>query len=160
MKIELFKTPIEEKEILVELLLEYFKEIDNSKVRKTEKGEVIDYEYLDLYWLEPNLTPFTVVINEEIIGFVLLNNWTLNKEFNADKTIAEFYVKPHFRRSGVGTKVAYKLFEIYKGKWEVRQSITNISAVKFWRKIIGDYTKGYFKEVKTDNEIMQLFELR
>ena len=85
----------------------------------------------------------------------------LDLSFKADKSIAEFYVKPKYRRLGIGKATAYQLFKKYKGKWEIRQKTTNKNAHFFWRSIIADYTIGNYIEVihgeKETALIMQLF---
>ncbi len=160
--IELSPIASEKKEDLKKMLLEYFKEIDDSKIVYTKAGEEIEYPFLDLYWKETKRIPLNILWNNEIIGFILINDWIVYKEFEADKSIAELYIKPDFRRKGIGKKVTYKLFNKYKGKWEIRQSSTNYLAVKFWRSIIKEFTNGNFKEIENSTEdtieFVQLFE--
>lgn len=162
MHIELSPIKNENKADLKKLLLEYFKEIDDSKVVQTKSGEELDYPFLDLYWKEVKRIPLNILYKDEKIGFILINSWTVCKEFNASKSIAEFYIKPKFRRKGIGRKVTQELFNKYKCKWEIRQSSTNDLAVKFWSAIIKEYTNGNFKEVENIEddkiEFVQLFE--
>ena len=60
--------------------------------------------------------------------------------------ILEFYVVPAFRGKGIGEKMACAVFDIYPGKWQVRQIKGADEAREFWRKIISKYTSGNFKE--------------
>lgn len=162
MQIELSPIKNEKKDGLKKMLLEYFKEVDQSKIIHTKEGEEIDYPYLDLYWKEEKRIPLNILWHDEIIGFILINNWIVCQEFKANKSIAEFYIKPEFRRKGVGRIATHKLFNKYEGKWEIRQSSKNYLAVKFWRQIIKEFTNGNFKEmeINADSEIefAQLFE--
>lgn len=140
-------------------MLDYFQEIDPSKISSEKK---LVYPYLDLYWKEALRKPFFIDYQDENIGFVLMNNWILNKAFDADYSIAEFYVSSNYRRIGIGSKIIQEIFARYKGKWEIRQSAQNLIAINFWRKCIDQYTKGNFKELKTELngkvEVLQLFE--
>ena len=60
--------------------------------------------------------------------------------------IAEFFVLNKYRKLKAGTYMANKMFEKYKGKWEIRTLLKNKSAQEFWKKTIKDYSNGNFKE--------------
>jgi predicted acetyltransferase len=66
--------------------------------------------------------------------------------------MAEFFVLRKYRRAGVGTRAAHRIFGTYAGEWEVRQRSTNVSATSFWRTAISVYTAGQFTEELLDDE--------
>lgn len=162
MQIKLSNIEDKDRAGLNRMLLTYFKEIDDSKIVQINGREEIDYPFLELYWKEENRIAVNLLYQEKIIGFALINDWIVSKAFKANKSIAEFYIIPEWRRKGMGKKAAYELFDTYKGKWEIRQSSTNSTAIKFWREIIKAYTNDHFIEIKNrkDNniEFVQLFE--
>ena len=153
---------LEEKEHLKQMLFDYFNEIDASKIIETTNKRTLDYPYLNSYWTDKGRFPLKIEFDNKMVGFALINNWVINKEFNADHSIAEFYIKPTYRKKGIGKEVAYHLFHKFAGKWEIRQSSKNHIAVLFWRNIISEYTNGNYKETehKTNDviELIQLFE--
>ena len=59
---------------------------------------------------------------------------------------------------GVGRQSVHKLFKKFQGSWRLRQIPENIPAVKFWRKVIGEFTHGNFNESQIDDLITQTFE--
>lgn len=134
MNIQLTKVQFQEKSILRKLLSEYLLEMNLED----------DYPYFDTYWIDKNRIPLLIQLNHQNIGFVLINDFILDHDFKADKSIAEFYVKPDFRRKGIGKKVAFQLFKTYKGKWEIRQQFNNQKAQLFWTTIIEEFTNGNF----------------
>jgi predicted acetyltransferase len=152
----------DEKLQLKKMLLEYFKEIDTSKIIQNPTNESLDYPYLDNYWTDSDRMAVVILLKNEKIGFVLVNAWTICKEFNADKSIAEFYIQPQYRRKGIGKWVAQELFNQYKVKWEVKQSSNNLRAIQFWRNTISTFSNGNFQEktLLKDKEaiVLQLFE--
>jgi len=150
--------PIEqsEKGELEQLLFEYFQEIDPSKVVSESRRE-IDYPYLDLYWKEESRKPFFIEYDNENIGFVLINDWIVNKEYNAKYSVAEFYIKPKFRRNRIGHEIVQELLIRFKGKWEIRQSTNNLVAINFWRNCIGNYKELKVKS-NEETEYVQNFE--
>lgn len=143
MEIKLFLIKRKEKVILKELIEEYEKELLNIE----NPGE---YKYLDSYWEKENRFPYFIKIDNKIGGFVLINGHTIvNKD---GKNIAEFYVKKEFRKNGVGKTTAMKVFDLFKGNWEVREIEENPNARTFWRKVIDEYTGHKFKETKINNQ--------
>ena len=68
-----------------------------------------------------------------------------NLKFNKDgKCIAEFLIMPKFRRNHIGKKVAYEIFDKFKGDWEVQPMENNSVAYSFWKNIISEYTNGNY----------------
>lgn len=153
MNIELVLVEKEEKEVLNRLIQDYEREL-----LKVEEPE--EYKYLDSYWEKENRFPYFIKVDEKIAGFVLVNDYNLvNKN---GKNVSEFYVKKEFRKNGIGKMTATKVFNLFKGNWEIRELKENIDGQYFWRKVVDDYTNGNFKEVFLDNENwqgpVQLFE--
>jgi predicted acetyltransferase len=63
-----------------------------------------------------------------------------------------------YRGIGVGQRVAFHLFDLYPGEWEISEIPRNYPAQAFWRKTIGRYTNGQFREVvEEDGEVVQFF---
>jgi predicted acetyltransferase len=58
----------------------------------------------------------------------------------------QFFVLKKYRRKGVGDLLARSVFAALPGRWEVGQMPQNQAAQAFWRKVIGLYTGGQFKE--------------
>lgn len=52
-----------------------------------------------------------------------------------------------YRGRGIGEQVATRIFDLFPGKWEVRQTAKNTGAQAFWRKVMGKYTANRFAEV-------------
>ena len=146
------------------MLFQYFKEIDESKIIQTDKGKKVDYPYLESYWTDKNREALYVLFHNKIAGFCLINDWIVCEEFKAEKAIAEFYIKPEYRRKGIGRHIVSELFYQYQTKWEIRQSATNIAAIQFWRSVIAQYTKGNYEEKKIarngNHLVIQLFNTR
>jgi len=139
-------------------MITYFAEIDPSHI---DQNGQLNYPYLDDYWQAISRRPFFIELENQIVGFVLVNDFTVVTQFGANQSIAEFYIQPAYRRQGIGKVAAFQLFETFRDRWEVRQAVSNLKAQKFWRTIIREYTKGNFQEVSanatTDDQVIQLF---
>ena len=143
MKINLVKINKKEKDTLSKMMTVYQQELlclDNP-------GE---YKYLHLYFENVNYHPYFIKVDKEIIGFVLVNNYSVIEK-NC-YSIAEFYVKKEYRNRNIGKIAAIKVFNLYPGKWEIRELKKSTKAHEFWVNVINKYTNGNFKEINLDNE--------
>lgn len=62
------------------------------------------------------------------------------QRFAEGHSIAEFMIMPKYRRQNLGRRVAFEIFNKYKGNWEVQPSYGSKSAYAFWKKVIDEYT--------------------
>ncbi|MBN8827165.1 MAG: GNAT family N-acetyltransferase [Sphingobacteriia bacterium] len=104
------------------------------------------YECFDLknYLTDSDRYAFIIKINNEKAGFILLNK--IGSTSEVDWNIGEFFILAKFQGLGIGKKIAFEIFNKFKGKWEVAVIPENKPALQFWRKIIFDYTNNNFSE--------------
>ena len=131
-----------DKPVLTRLLYDYQRELLPYSGHTEE--EITSYKYLVNYFTDADRAAFLVMVRGEVGGFVFVNAHTLIEP--DAHSIAEFYIIPAFRHSGVGEQVATMAFAKFPGRWEVAQIGTNQPAVNFWRKVIGNVTNGQYKE--------------
>ena len=86
---------------------------------------------------------FVISADGELAGFALVKQIAANT-FD----MGEFFVARKFRRHGVGQLAATRLFDMFRGCWEVRELLANTPAQNFWRRIISAYTDGRFSEAQ------------
>ncbi len=134
------------KEIIYNLMQLYtyelsFFEDETTSFTMLDTGLYIMNKYVEKYWQEDNRHPYILKCNDELAGFVL-------QRFNEENMneIAEFFVINKYRKIGAGKYMANKMFDMYKGKWEVRTLLKNERAQKFWRTVIKQYTNNNFEE--------------
>jgi predicted acetyltransferase len=146
--------PYEDKIMLHNLIQLYRYDSSEFDGHALTRHGLYSYRYLDHQWTEGYRRPYLIEVDGEMAGFALII-LDVPKEFvklsRAEKTnvISDFFIMRKFRRKGVGKKVAYTLFEQYRGTWEVRQTEANIPAYSFWKRVISDYCNGGpFKEQK------------
>lgn len=153
MIVELVEVTFDHKSVLRRLLELY--QYDSSEFEYTDvnsNGE-FGYKYLDHYWTEPHRTPLFIIADGKYAGFVLLSRCpACLSQGNETMSVSEFFVMRKYRRKGIGRAAAIKAFRKFPGLWEIRQVERNLPAQKFWRKIIGDYTDGDYKEEVLDND--------
>ena len=143
MKVKLTRIDISKKQTLKQMLKAYQKELLGR-----ESGE---YKYLNSYLQNPNSYPFFIVVNGEIIGFVLINSYTVY--LNKAKSISEFYIKPKFRKQGLGKQAAKLALNKFKGECEIRVLKDNNLALDFWKKIATELVGDKLQEVTINNKL-------
>ncbi len=111
--------------------------------------ECIDFKH---YFENPNEKAFLVRVSNEIAGFVLLDKMHLLGPI--DWNMGEFFVLAKFQGKGIASAVVKQIFKEHPGKWSIAVMPENIKAVKFWRKITSDFSKGEYTEIfKTEEEL-------
>ena len=152
MKIDLVEVQESEKSVLRQLIELYsydFSEFDGADV--SEHG-FYGYTYLDHYWTEDARHPFFIRVDGKLAGFVLISDYAYVLETGQARSVSEFFVMRKYRHKGIGRKVAFQVFEKFPGKWEVIQHEHNLPSIRFWKKVIHEYTGGNFRVEKTRTE--------
>lgn len=101
-----------------------------------------EYDWFENYFTDKDRNAYFIKNGQDYLGMVMVNE---NLKFNKNgKCIAEFFVLPKYRRKHVGKQVAYDIFEMFKGDWEVQPMENNQVAYSFWKSIINEYTKSNY----------------
>ncbi len=132
---------------MMELYLHDFSEFEGSDLN--EHG-VFGYGDLDYFWFEATHAAYIVRVDQQLGGFVLIDNEVVIED--NERSLTEFFVLRKYRRKGVGRAVAQRVFDELPGKWEVRVIAANTPAQGFWRRVISDYTGGRFDEREFTND--------
>lgn len=105
-------------------------------------------EVFNIWWEKPNcLYPFLILVDEIPAGFMLVATPPYTSK-GTDYYVNEFFLLRPFRGQGIGSHAASKIFDKFKGKWELytNSSEKNMRGQKFWRKTVSNYTKGVYEE--------------
>jgi len=168
MNIEISEATLDNQPILANLMELYLYDFSEIVGDDCSDNGLFGYPPLDLYWLVTGRHAFLVRVDSRLAGFVLVKEGSLYLDNPADNDIpmqvAEYFILRKYRRQGLGTQVAWKIFDRFPGRWEIAEIVENTSAQVFWRKIIGQYTNGQFSELLLNNEHwhgpVQIFENR
>ena len=114
---------------------------------------------LEADWKSPN-SGFYQFVEKKPVGFAIRGQ---TEEGRSD--IVEFYILPCYRNKGFGIVLAFAIFDLFPGPWQVRQIPTATNAIAFWRATIGEYTEGNYIENQINDAhwgtvIRQCFESR
>jgi predicted acetyltransferase len=101
------------------------------------------YDRLDLYWSEPDRRwAFLIHCDGRVAGFALVQRGSPMSDDPSALDVAEFFVLRSQRRSGIGRVAAALLWQRMPGRWIVRCSEGNASALPFWRRAVAAASRG------------------
>ncbi len=87
---------------------------------------------------------YKILVGSETAGFCLVR--LFNKDNEQLHDIGEFFIVRKFRNKGLGKLVAHVVFDLFPGRWQVRQLLENHPAQKFWQNVIASYTGDKFTD--------------
>jgi predicted acetyltransferase len=106
-----------------------------------------EYDELPLYWSEPDTRfPFLIRVGPHPAGFALVTRGSPVGDDPEHLDVAEFFVLRRHRRSHVGRRAAFLLWDRLPGRWIVRVSEANRAGLPFWRSTIEEYSRGGFSQ--------------
>ncbi len=151
MDITLHLMSVDEKALLIRLMELYSYEFSVYSNNDVNEYGYYGYDYIDDYWNEKGRFPYLIRANGKIAGFVLIcPHCDYRKEADA-RCFGEFFVMLKYRRMGIGKQAAIQLFDMYRGAWEVCYWKNNIPAGLFWKKVVEEYTNGFYRICGTES---------
>lgn len=94
------------------------------------------YPYFDLYWQDASRFAHLIFCDQAVVGFALVNSHVLDPASMA--SIAEFYIRPAFRKQGIGRLAVKGIVDQRPGRWEAKIESGNVAALAFWSKVFAE----------------------
>ena len=152
MQIGVVKAEAKDKLVLENLLQLYDHDFSEFTASDVNAEGIYEEDPLDRWWSEPRRHPFLVKVDGQLAGLALVRGQSAFTGDTGVTDMVEFFIMRKYRRRGVGGETATRLFDLFPGRWEVRQIAANAPAQAFWRKVIGVYTGGRFEERFVEDE--------
>lgn len=106
-------------------------------------------EDIATYYQDQNYVSYLIKVDGEIAGLAVIKFFKEPQE----NYFRHYFIMRKFRGLGIGEKVAVSLFDLYSGQWRISQFDYNEPAIRFWRKVVHNYTQGVYQEDRrTDNK--------
>ena len=140
MNVEVIPATSKQESIVANLLELYAHDFSEFNDLELNPDGRFGYKNLSSYWLESDRYPFLVRVNRNLAGLILVKK---GSEVSGDKIVfdmAEFFVVRRYRRRGIGTAIAHKVWRRFPGHWQVRVMESNPSAHCFWESAIAEFT--------------------
>ena len=148
MSVEVLLASLKDKPLIQRMMELYQYDFSEFEGTDLDQHGCFGYSYLGHYWVEEGRHPFIVRVDGKLAGFALVSQHT---HIAGDGySIAEFFILRKYRRQRIGKVVAFQVFDLFPGRWEVKQTEANIVAQQFWQNVIREYTAGQFEEMVLD----------
>jgi len=136
-----------DKEMTWQIFCEYQKEwAQFDETVKFDKNETPIYLWFGEYWIDSGRWPFFLTIKNEIAGLCFIRK--IEDEFS----IAEFYIKPEYRKDNNALTFANMVINLFDGKITFSTTNKNLRALKFWQKFYNQFDckkKTWVDETRT-----------
>lgn len=133
--------------LLSNLLALYIHDLSEVFAIDVDADGRFEYPRLPLYWSEPDTRfPFLIRVGARLAGFALVTRGSPAGGDPEQLDVAEFFVLRRHRRSHVGRRAAFLLWDRLPGRWIVRVSLANRAGLPFWRSTIDEYSRGEFSQ--------------
>ncbi len=142
MNIEITEATREDQSIIQNLARFYIYDLSEYQLRKCPDDGLFEDEDYSRYWTTPGHFPFLVTCQNELAGFVFVEEG--GRSADIDYNIAEFFIVRKFRGKGVARFAARNIFQRFRGNWEVMAIARNAPAIQFWKKTINEYVQGHY----------------
>ncbi|QOR36785.1 GNAT family N-acetyltransferase [Clostridium sp. 'deep sea'] len=122
----------EQQEVLKNIVSLYLHDLSQyADDLQINKNGLFIYEGIELYFKQPDLLPYFIKLENNIIGFILVNMGRYVPK-DVDLSVHEFFILKSYRRKGFGKRAIQVLFKCHVGTYKIEQIANNLPAVKFW----------------------------
>jgi predicted acetyltransferase len=115
-------------------------------------------EIIQGWFHDDRCNAFLVLREQEPVGFAVVQRGLSSTEDpKRIYRLTEFFIRKPFRSKGVGRGAAMLIFARYAGEWTVAEQSRNPGAIRFWRRVVSEFTNGKFQEKRGQGEIAHTF---
>ncbi|HEY7041989.1 MAG TPA: GNAT family N-acetyltransferase [Methylomirabilota bacterium] len=133
-------------------------EFDDGYYRLDERGRWSP-DHLPGWLDEPEDHPLILLESGERVGAALVHEApSPHVSAGANFRMAEFFVLRAHRGRGIGRRAVFALFARFPGVWEISELPRNEPAIGFWRRVIGEYSGGRFRETRDASAVRQVVD--
>lgn len=150
MSLELVEVTSNEITILENMLHFYLNDLSKyTKQLSTNKEGIFEYDSLDNFFTKPNLVPFFIINDDQIIGFMLFDKTT--KRNRIDYCIEDLFILKQYRGLGFSKRAVHHLVCTFPGTYYILQLEKNQLATLFWKSYFQHYHVEYTEKLTVDS---------
>jgi len=115
-------------------------------------------EIIQGWFRDDRATAFVILRDQELAGFAVVQRaFALSDDRQRHYRLSEFFIRKPFRGRGIGRSAALLLFSRYAGEWTIPEQSRNPRAVRFWRRVVSEFTNGKYREKRGPGEVAHTF---
>jgi len=148
MKISVIKIDKNKENVLINLMEKYEYEFSQYHGWDVEESGLYEIEIEEEYWEDnEKYAAYLIEADGQLAGFVMVADGAEEDGYK-DFIMDEFFVMHKYRGLGIGRKALFEVLDKHRGSWQMTLHPKNITAAKFWEKVIGEYTGGKYQIIK------------
>ena len=134
----------------------YLYDLGGDRWRVEADGSFAPASWHKRFWAKRGKHHFVIRVDGRLAGFALVGD---RAGFAGEgvREISEFFVLRKYRRRRVGARAARLLFTRFPGRWEVAELVWNVTAQRFWRRLIARCAAGDVVERRRRNGDLSFF---
>lgn len=133
-------------------------EYDDGYYRLNERG-LWEPDHLPSWLQDDGDQPLVIVESGRRVGCALVNRApSPHLTPGMDFRMSEFFVLRTHRRRGVGRRAVFAVFERFRGRWEISELARNMPAIRFWRRVIGEWSGAKYDETAGPTAVRQVVD--
>jgi predicted acetyltransferase len=137
--VQIRRVGVADRAALQRMLELYQYELSNIWDQDLDAGGAYGYD-LQRYWSDAACHCFVATVGGRYAGFALVDGAV--KLAAAGRWMDQFFVLKKYRRAGLGSALALRVFAELPGYWEVGQMPANLGAQAFWRRLLAVHMAG------------------
>src|ERR1700741_1024650 len=115
-------------------------------------------EIIQGWFRDDRATAFIILREQEPAGFAVVQRALGTGDPRTRHwRLSEFFIRKPYRRKGAGRGAAMLLFSRYAGEWTIPEQSRNPAAVRFWRRVVSEFTNGKYREKRGHGEVAHQF---
>lgn len=157
MEVQLVQIKREERHILENLFCYYVYDMSEYMKWNPDKDGTFggyDVSKFDPYWERNDHTPYFIMVNNELAGFVLIRHYPGDLSLY---DVAQFFVLRKFKGRGVGKDVLKQLINTFPGQWQIRVLLENSGALSFWKSAVSNIVGENYRLSKAKDVDLLMF---
>jgi len=138
---------------LLQLYLHDFSDfaMDSDATWDVSDDGFFQYKYFDSYWIDSSREPLLFRMDDQIVGFAPLNEWSASGR-GIGCGMGDFFIMRKYRGMGLGKRAALEIIRDRPVNWEIAVRDYNKPALSFWRSVVMSIDEFTVEEIAGDNK--------
>ena len=117
------------------LFQQYLSELDTYRIVPRPEPQSVQKKWFDEYWNDKGCKWHDIIVNDQLVGFLITSDWLPNCHPDADYAICEAYVLPDYRHQGLMSDYVKQFVCENRGVYCLLVIHGNVYGKQFWMKL-------------------------
>jgi predicted acetyltransferase len=155
-EVQIINVDYAKKEILKNLMTLYLHDLSefSNEININQESGLFEFDVFDLFFEKEGLTPFFIVHEKNVIGFILLQSGPYSNQEFADYVLNSFFILKKYRRRGLGREACREFFNKFPGRYAIGQLLNNKPAILYWKNIYKTFNIDFYEKEEIEEALI------